>query len=125
MSRHKHPADRRFLGARALLNLPGHHSTGAIVAEVEDSSRWRGRAYGGAKLKPGCDHEPKVIFQIANCDRSIQFGSDMETRDEQTNEIYKLDVLIESLEAFRDALKTEHARYNKRATKLAAKSKKK
>ncbi len=111
-----HPAKRRFHGGRALLNLPGHESTAAIVAEVEDSATW--------KRGTGYDIEPKIVLQIANCDRSIAFTCDMENAREQANALHKVDTLIDTLTAFREALVLEHARYNKRAAKLARMKKK-
>jgi hypothetical protein len=115
----EHPPNRRFYGKRALLNLPGHESTGAIVAEVEDTSTWKGRAYKGAKFKPGCDIEGVVTLQIANCDRSIIFECSMVNEREQRNSLHKVDTLIGALTLFREGLVIEHARYNRRLAKIA------
>jgi hypothetical protein len=113
------PANRRFFGRRALLNLPGHESSAAIVAEIEDTSTWKkGTGYDGKKLEPYSDIEPRVILQIANCDRSIVFNCSMDTEQEQENTLHKVMALIAALTEFRDGLLIEFPRYNERAAKV-------
>jgi len=105
---------RKFHGQRKLLNLPGHESTAAIVAEVEDTSKW----------KKGCDRkgkpledkkawwiEPEGRLVISYCSRSIELTISWETEEERENAVYKVDTLIKALQAFRDGLIVEQERY--------------
>ncbi|HYJ20832.1 MAG TPA: hypothetical protein VEW07_02270 [Solirubrobacterales bacterium] len=104
-------------GARALLNLPMHSSTAAIVAEIEDTTCWedgevRGKAVDG---KRAWSLEPDYTLQIANCDRSISFELEFETSAERANNLHKVDTLIETLTRFREALADEQRLYAERA----------
>lgn len=107
-------------GGRALLNSEGHHSTAAIVAEVEDTSVWPDGENGrGNEIQPW-NTEPYCMLQIANCDRSILFDLSWSTEEERENALDKVDTLVETLTAFRRGLKIEQRRYRKRAAETEA-----
>lgn len=93
-------------GKRALLNLPGFESTGAIVFEIQDTR----------KTDPDSlyANEPDYTFQLSDCSRSISFAFDFRSPEAQENNLHKVDTMIEVLKAGRRALVAEHALYNKR-----------
>lgn len=78
-------------GQRALLNPPGHHSTGAIVAEV-------------TKTKYGWE----TTLQISDCTRVVTlalYGPDTEDDEDHEADLYKIDVMIDTLRELRKGLK--------------------
>lgn len=85
-------------GARALLNLPGHHSTGAIVAEVVTAGPGRYDTY--------------ATVQISDCDRKVTLSFQPEDVNEHENDLHKVDVMIDCLKKFRRGL----VKAQKRAT---------
>ena len=111
---------KKMHGGRALLNLPGHHSTAALVAEIGNTERWR---VGQTKDDEGDViskwSQPMCTLQFSNCDRSIAF--DMEglahaaTDDARENDLYKIDTMIDLLQKFRAGLVIEHQRAQDRA----------
>lgn len=106
-------------GRRALLNKPGHHSTGAIVAEIEDTDTWEvGKNGDGKTIAHGWNAAPRVVFQISNCDRSLSFDVDLEERDAYLNSLHKVDTMIDALEKFRTGVVQERGRYVRRARNL-------
>lgn len=118
-------SERRYHGRRALLNLPGLHSTAAIVAEVEDTSTWRaGRDRDGDPINTSYQCTPKSMLQIANCDRSILFQVDVDDSGEMPNNLHKLDTLIDALVQLRAGLVVEQERYEARKAALAEKRRK-
>jgi hypothetical protein len=91
-------------GKRAMLNLPGYHSTGAIVAEV--------------KVRKGSN--PTCTFQLADCDRSLSLDFDFYGSDKDAdweNNIYKCEMLFEAISEFRKVLNAEHRKYLRRKAK--------
>lgn len=77
-------------GRRALLNPPGHHSTGAIVAEV-------------SKKKWGWE----TTLQISDCARSVGlsfYGPDCEEDIDHEADLFKVDEMIVALKEFRKGL---------------------
>lgn len=84
------PQNRKVTGARAMLNLPGHHSTGAIAAEVWTDG-------------PG-KYDTHAFVQISDCDRKITLDFSPSDPDAHENDLYKVDTLIASLRAFRRGL---------------------
>lgn len=106
-------------GRRFLLNPPGIQSTAAIVAEVEDSSRWPvGKDGDGRDLDLDPDKrwtlQPRTILQISNCDRSIAFAFDWNTAAQRRSGLVKIDKMVEALQALRAGLEEEHVRYAER-----------
>lgn len=104
---------QQFHGRRAMLNLPGHQTTAAIVAEVEDSSTW------SKELDSEDWIQPRVTLQIANCDRSISFEVEVEGNDAD-NDLKKVETLISVLTDFRAGLVTERRRAKARDKRRSA-----
>lgn len=109
------PNESRFY-IREFLNKPGHHSTGHILAYVEKTDV--NRKYSGS-----------VGFTLADCSRQIDLAFDLDNADDRENSLYKLDLLIKSLQQFRKAFKAEcviqEDREHVRARLEAEKAKKK
>lgn len=83
---------KRVYGARALLNLPGYESTGAIVAELIETK------YGW-----------EVSISISDCSRQIALSifdpAAKDTDDERfDNDLHKVDVLLDTLKEFRKGM---------------------
>ena len=116
-------AEYKVHGGRAMLNLPGYQTTAAIVAEVEDTSTWAdGKGRKGLAVQTKYDCEPYVKFQVANCDRSIEFVFPLEPHEVE-NSLYKIDTFIEALKDFRVGFEIEHKRYMERVDALDKKKK--
>lgn len=96
-------------GGRALLNLPGFESTGAIVFEIQDTRQ--------EKPDNLYANEPDYTFQLSDCSRSISFALDFRSPEAQENNLHKVDTMIEVLKAGRKALVAEQRLYNKRTQK--------
>lgn len=124
--------DAEFRGGRALLNRAPHHTTAAIVAEVEDTRSWKDDEVRGRKVgttvegKPeeevdvSWELEPESTFQIANCDRSIAFEINFTSAGERANSLFKLDTLISTLTEFRAAVEDEQRLYVERLERHGA-----
>lgn len=105
---------RRTHGGRAFLNLPGHHSTAAIVAEIIDTADWpANRAPSGEEYET-YNVEPSVTCQITDCDSAVRIECDILTANQLENSLYKLDTLIEAFQALREGLIVEHHRLHDR-----------
>lgn len=104
-------------GRRALLNRPGHHSTSAIVAEVEDTRSW----------EPGCNRDgdpidkkwgpasPEVTFCLSDCDRHVSLSFDgFHTAEGRANDLAKIDKVLAAVAEFRRALVSEQRLYVER-----------
>lgn len=104
----------KYHGHRALLNLPGHESTAAVVAEIEDTTGWaEGKDRNGNALDSWNRH-PDYTFKLANCDRSIAFEFDLCSAESRANSFFKIDTMITALQKFRDGLEVEAREYRKR-----------
>lgn len=105
---------RTFHGGRSLLNKPGFQSTGALVAEIENTSKW----------KPGCNRVgkkattysgvPTSVLQFADCSRSINFDIDIQSAEEYENTLHKVDTMIDLLSKFRRGIVIERRRLETR-----------
>jgi hypothetical protein len=105
---------RKFYGGRALLNLPGHHSTAAIVAEIENTVDWEeGKGRGGDELTR-YNAEPHMMLTVTDCDNRVNIELDIDSENSYENTIYKVDTMIEELRKLRKGLVTERGRYVKR-----------
>lgn len=80
---------------RRFLNKRGHHAGGYILAFVEDTSK-------RTKDSDWTDIE----FVLADCGRQINLSFEV-AADELANSLYKVDVLIDTLARFREALAEE------------------
>lgn len=81
----------KVYGRRAMLNPPGHHSTGSIVAEV-------------AKTKYGWE----TTLQVTDCSRAVVlslYGPDTDSDEDHDADLYKIDVMIDALRELRKGLK--------------------
>lgn len=90
-----------------MLNRKGFQSTAAIVAEVEDTS-----AFAPEDVDKWL--HPSMLFQISDCDRSIQFEFSIRTQDEYRNSLHKLDTMLKYIGQFRDGLVAERDELRKR-----------
>lgn len=115
------PRKPKYHGARALLNLPGQHSTGAVVAEIEDTSTWRkGKNREGRDLDRW-SVEPSYTLQISDCSRTVNLDLDLHsgaTPEQQENNLHKLDTLIDALTKFRAGVALEQQRKEDRLAAL-------
>ncbi len=78
-----------FYDDKRFLNLPGHSSMANIGASITKEE------YG---------HYPDVSFWIADCDRKVSLDMSLYTEYERDNTLNKLDVMIDFLEKFREAV---------------------
>lgn len=76
-----------------MLNLPGHHGTAAIVAEITENR------YGNY-----------ASIVISDCDRRISLEFELTDGDSYENDMHKVDTLVDALQTFRRALKKLHAK---------------
>ncbi len=89
------------LYVREFLNKPGYLSSAHIIAEVSDSS---------AETKP--DGTPNFStgwcgLTIGDCQRQISLSLGLHTADERSNTRFKLDLLVDTLIRFREAVFAE------------------
>ena len=93
---------------RKFLNTLGHHAGAYVLAEVEDSTNFR-------KDRKG--HWPwvEITLKLADCDRVVSFDFDLETASGRRNSLRKMDLLVETLSRFRNALYEEAALAEERA----------
>lgn len=111
---------RKVHGGRALLNQPGHHSTAAIVAEIEDTRDWiTGKGRGGDDLQR-YNAAPLSTFTITDCDNKVNIEVGFDSDNGLENSLYKVDTLIATLRKLRRGLVLEGARYAERAKKIPA-----
>lgn len=109
---------RKVHGSRALLNQPGHHSTAAIVAEIEDTRDWIvGRGRGGADLQR-YNAAPLSTFTITDCDSKVNIEVGFDSDNGLENSLHKVDTMISALRKLRRGLVLEGARYAERAKRI-------
>lgn len=84
-----------------MLNLPGHHSTAAIVAEITDT---------GSGRRPGNGY-PGIVLQISDCARAVSIDLNIHGETPFENSLYKVDTMIEHLRALRRGMVIERKRY--------------
>jgi hypothetical protein len=111
---------RARVNERWFLNLPGFHGGAYVVVYVEDTSE--------RDLVPcdcdrdGCDRlenfEPRMILEIADCDRRINLYFDLDSEDGRNNSLHKLDTLIAALRVFRAGFVVEFDDYDRRECEL-------
>lgn len=102
---------RKVYGGRHLLNLPGHHGTAAIVAEIENTEnadRFQSDDYDGY------DISPRATCKITDCDGSVSIQIDVDSANELENSLHKIDVIVDALLAMRPGLIAEHHRVQDR-----------
>jgi hypothetical protein len=97
-----------------MLNLPGHHSTAAIVAEMEDTSGWpTGKARDGSELS-GYNIEPNTTFSITDCDNKVNIEIGFNSENGVENNLHKIDTMIEILQDLRKGVELEGKRFARR-----------
>jgi hypothetical protein len=115
---------RARVNERVFLNLPGFHGGAYVLAYVEDTSE-RDLARDDGCDDPLCkdcpyNPEPRMILEMADCNRRIQLEFDIETEAERANSLHKLDTLIAALRVFRQGLVDEFEPYDRRQRELDA-----
>jgi hypothetical protein len=67
-----------------------------------------------------CPHnfEPRMILEIADCDRRINLEFDLASEAERANSLHKLDTLIAALRVFRSGFVDEFGEYDRRVREL-------
>lgn len=109
-------------GKRMLLNPPGYETTAAIVAEVENTSKWKpGRDRDGTLITGKWDFEPEYTLQISDCQRVVTFSLHFDTPAGRKASLTKVNRMIDALTVFRNGLMEEHILYVERGEALAAK----
>jgi hypothetical protein len=115
---------RARVNERVFLNLPGFHGGAYVYAYVEDTSE-RGLARDDGCDDPLCrdcpyNPEPRMILEMADCNRRIQLEFDIETEAERANSLHKIDTLLAALRVFRQGLVDEFEPYDRRERDLEA-----
>lgn len=111
---------RKLYGGRSLLNLPGHHSTAAIIAEVEDTRGWAGitRDSDDPQEATGYNIQPRITCTLSDCSGQINLEFDLGTDARIENSLHKVDSIIHHLRAFRRGLVAEDKRLRDRRERL-------
>lgn len=100
---------RKVYGGRSLLNLPGHHSTAAIVAEIDNTVNMPyDREDDGYAL------QPNITCKITDCENSVNIEFDVNTASQLENSLHKVDAMIEALTSMREGFVIEHHRLQDR-----------
>lgn len=101
---------RKVWGRRSLLNLPGHHSTAAIIAEIENTVDWpEGKSRNGNELT-SYTAEPNITLIVTDCSEKVNIEIDIGTPARLENSIHKLDTMIDALKSMRKGVIREHDR---------------
>jgi hypothetical protein len=105
-------------GGRALLNLPGHHSTAAIVAEIENTVDWEdGKGRGGEELTR-YNAEPFTALIVTDCDNKVNIELDIDSQNSCDNTLHKIDTMLDALKKLRRGVVVERGRYIKREKEI-------
>ena len=93
-----------------------------MIAYVEDTSA-RGLQFD-PECEPDCtccpyNVEPRMILEIADCERSICLEFDVDTAAGRANSQHKLDTLIAALRVFRAGVVAEFEPFDRRERELA------
>ncbi len=100
-----------------MLNLPGHHTTASIVAEVEDTAYWGLKCRNKTELN-GYNAQPGITCVIADCEGKITLEFYIGTETRLENSLHKADMLIDTLTDLRKGLVKEHERLVKRKRRI-------
>jgi hypothetical protein len=113
---------RKVHGSRALLNLPGHHSTATIVAEIEDTGGWTaGKSRNGEDLT-GYNAKPEWTFTLSDCDKRVYLELDFGSENNLENNLYKIDTMLDALTKLREGVVIENERYMKRRKSIPSRA---
>ena len=108
---------RARVNERTLLNLPGFHGGAYVYVFVEDSSESNLRRDPYCEADCTCcprNFEPRMVLEIADCDRRISLEFDVESEWGRENSLHKLDTLEAAIRLFREALVAEFEPYDRR-----------
>jgi hypothetical protein len=72
-----------------------------VFAEVEDSTKHKRGKHGWPYVH--------VDLTLADCSRIVSFDFDLSSARQRANSLHKIDVLVDTLTQFRDALQAEAA----------------
>lgn len=100
---------RRWCGKRYLLNGKGFQGTAAVVAEIEDTRRWKAGCDGDGEPIGTYAPEPDYILRFSDCDRAVTFILDFGSEAAHKNSLRKIDRMVDALVALRPALEQEQA----------------
>lgn len=95
---------RNHIDVRKFLNRKGYNAQGFILARVSDTSTCRER---------NCSHEwcRDIELSIGDCSRYVRLDFEVSGGPGQRrNSLHKIDLLVEVLTEFRDALRVEAER---------------
>lgn len=84
---------------RKFLNKPGYHAGAYVLAEVEDSTKHKKGKHGWPYVH--------VDLTLADCSRVVSFDFNLSSARDRANSLHKIDLLVDSLIQFRDALQAE------------------
>lgn len=84
---------------RKFLNKPGYHAGAYVLAEVEDSTKYKKGKHGWPYVH--------VDLTLADCSRVVSFDFNLSSSRDRANSLHKIDLLVDSLIQFRDALQAE------------------
>ncbi len=84
---------------RKFLNKPGYCAGAYVFAEVEDSTKHKRGKHGWPYVH--------VDLTLADCSRIVSFDFDLSSACHRVNSLQKIDVLVDALTQFRDALQAE------------------
>lgn len=101
---------RHRVNRREFLNLPGFHEGAYVMAYVEDTSERELERFGDGFDNP----HPRVILQIADCERRIDLEFEVHSAHQRMNSFHKVQTLIDSLEEFKAGLAEECELYKRR-----------
>ena len=113
---------RSVYGGRALLNLPGHHSTAAIVAEVENTEDWPLRLSLKGEEYESYNVQAEVKCKITDCESAVNIDFEFLSANQLENSLHKIDVMVEILQNLREGLIVEHHRVHDRLPYIAVSS---
>ena len=109
---------RARVNERWFLNLPGFHGGAYVVAYVEDTTRRVLEECGCDNRECFVNFEPRMILEIADCNRRVNLVFDVDSEDGVDNSLHKLDTLIAALRVFRGGIVAEAKEYGRRERKL-------
>lgn len=84
---------------RKFLNNRGYHAGAYVLAEVEDSTNHKKGKHGWPYVQ--------VDLTLADCSRVVSFDFDLSTAGHRANSFHKIDLMIDTLIRFREALRAE------------------
>lgn len=89
------------------LNLPGFYGGAYVRAYAQVTTDEAVRQPEGKRA--GYVPTPRLELEIADCDRRIRLEFDIQDADDRLNSFFKINALINALEAFKDGMAEEAA----------------